>query len=99
MKAFMQGENKKVVQPDGQIIWPTGASGADEALFRRTYTFEEKLEAVRAHLESGLTAQQAMDKFGVRSKSAFFRWCTAYREGGPEALRPRRRGRPPKRRD
>ena len=94
----MQGDhNKPAALPDGQIVWPRDVS-SEGAMFRRTYTYEEKLSAVRAHVEEGMTAQQAMEQFDVRSKSAFFRWCTAYREDGPEALRPRRRGRPPKNR-
>lgn len=95
----MLGENEKKNKNETQLVWPSGAAGGEQELFRRSYTFEEKLEAVKAHIEDGLTAQQAMEKYDIRSKSAFFRWCTAYREGGPEALRPRRRGRPPKHRD
>lgn len=63
---------------------------------RNTYTYEQKLGAVREHVENGKTASIAMRMYGVTSKSAFFRWCDVYRVEGPEALRPRRRGRPPK---
>jgi transposase-like protein len=77
---------------------PLDAQGAEEALFRRTYTHEVKVASVRAHLEEGLTASQAMEKYDVRSKSAFFRWCSAYRAQGEAGLAPKRRGRPPKKR-
>lgn len=61
---------------------------------RKSYTFETKLESVRAHVEDGLTAEAAMKEWGVDSKSAFFRWCATYRAEGAEALRPKKRGRP-----
>jgi transposase len=102
VKAFMKGDistSRQTAQrkESGQSDSLRG-QGADAALYRRTYTHEIKVAAVRAHLEEGLTASQAMEKYDVRSKSAFFRWCTAYREQGEAGLAPKRRGRPPKRR-
>lgn len=63
---------------------------------RISYELEQKLAAVRSHLEGGLTSVEAMRMHGVRSKSAFFRWCAAYRDGGEDALQPKKRGRPRK---
>jgi transposase len=60
---------------------------------RKTYGYEEKLAAVQAHLEQGQPVLEAMKLADTSSKSAFFRWCSEYREGGAEALRPRKRGR------
>lgn len=53
------------------------------------YSFETKLAAVRAVVDEGLTKPEAMAKFGIASPSSFKRWLGAYREGGPEALRPK----------
>ena len=61
---------------------------------RRSYDYETKLAAVRGFLEGGLTKQEAMAKHAIASLTAFERWVKAYREGGPEALRPRPKGRP-----
>lgn len=63
---------------------------------RNLYTLETKLASVQAHVEGGLTSTEAMKKYGVKSKSAFFRWCATYREEGAEALTPKKRGRPRK---
>lgn len=63
---------------------------------RNSYDHATKLAAVRAHLEFGKTSVEAMAEYGITSKSSFFRWCAAYREGGPDALSPKKRGRPRK---
>ena len=63
---------------------------------RNSYDHETKLACVKAHVEKGMTSTAAMEAFGVTSKSSFFRWCATYREEGPEALSPKKRGRPKK---
>ena len=61
---------------------------------RTAYSFETKLAAVRAVVDEGMTKPEAMAKLGIASPSSFKRWLRAYREEGPEALRPRPKGRP-----
>ena len=58
------------------------------------YPFETKLGAVRAVVDGGMTKPEAMARFGIASPSSFKRWLKAYREEGPEALRPKPKGRP-----
>ena len=58
------------------------------------YSFETKLAAVRAVVDEGMTKPEAMARFGIASPSSFKRWLKAYREEGPEALRPKPKGRP-----
>ena len=41
-----------------------------------------------------MTKPEAMEKFGIASPSPFKKWLKAYREEGPEALRPKPKGRP-----
>ena len=53
------------------------------------YSFETKLAAVRAVVDEGMTKPEAMAKFGIASPSSLKKWLKAYREEGPEALRPR----------
>jgi transposase-like protein len=59
-----------------------------------TYSFETKLAAVRAVVDEGMTRPEAMAKFGIASPSSFKKWLKAYREEGPEALKPKPKGRP-----
>lgn len=61
---------------------------------KKTYSFETKVAAARAVVEEGLTVPEAMARFGIASTSPLRKWLKAYREEGPEALRPRPKGRP-----
>lgn len=61
---------------------------------KTVYSFETKVAAVRAVVDEGLTKPEAMARFGIASPSSFKKWLKAYREDGPEALRPRPKGRP-----
>lgn len=63
---------------------------------KSTYSFELKLAAAREVTDGGMTKPEAMAKYGIASSSSLDRWLKAYREGGPEALRPRPKGRPRK---
>ncbi|WP_235715516.1 helix-turn-helix domain-containing protein, partial [Adlercreutzia mucosicola] len=59
---------------------------------KKTYSFDTKVAAARAVADDGLTVPEAMARFGIASSSPLRKWLRAYREGGPEALRPRPRG-------
>ena len=61
---------------------------------KMTYSFETKVAAARAVADEGATVPEAMARFGIASSSPLQKWLKAYREGGPEALRPRPKGRP-----
>ena len=58
-----------------------------------TYSFETKLAAVRAVVDEGMTKPTAMARFGITSTTPLETWLRAYREGGPDALRPKPKGR------
>ena len=60
----------------------------------RTYSFETKVAAARAVVDEGMTRAEAMEKFGIASTTPLKNWMRAYRESGPEALRPKPKGRP-----
>mgnify|MGYP000869118776 CR=1 FL=1 len=73
-----------------------GAEGLlDTGRTHRRYDYETKLAAVRAVVEEGATKAQAMERFGIASRTPLDRWCEAYREVGAEAPGPRPKGRPP----
>ncbi len=60
----------------------------------RTYDYETKLAAVRAHVDDGLSATEVARRYGISTVELLAKWCRAYREGGAEALRPKPHGRP-----
>ena len=41
-----------------------------------------------------MTKTEAMARHGIASIASLERWCREYRSGGPEALRPKPKGRP-----
>lgn len=61
---------------------------------RKSYSWEDKVAAARAVCEQGVPKPEAMARFGVAGESTLDTWCRRYREGGPEALAPRPKGRP-----
>lgn len=62
----------------------------------RQYGYETKLAAARDFVDLGVTRQEVMSKYGIANLTQLKAWAKAYREGGPEALRPKSKGRPRK---
>ena len=60
----------------------------------RRYDWETKVAAARDHVENGMTKTEVMARYGIVSIAPLERWCREYRAGGPEALRPKPKGRP-----
>lgn len=73
-------------------------SGGEEAVMggngSRRYDWGTKVAAARDHVENGLTKAEVMARYGIASIAPLERWCREYRAGGPEALRPKPKGRP-----
>ena len=71
----------------------------EAALFvttHRKYGHETKVRAARAVVEGEMTKPEAMEAFGLKSKTQINDWCRLYRQGGPDALLPKPKGRPKK---
>ena len=62
----------------------------------KKYSHELKVAAARDVVERGMTLADAMAKHGIASRTPLKNWCSAYREGGPDALKPKPKGRPRK---
>lgn len=58
----------------------------------RKYTFEEKLQAAKMHIEDGIGCTTIANKFNC-GKNRILLWSKKYQEGGEEALRYETRGR------
>lgn len=62
----------------------------------RKYSHRLKVAAARDVVELGMAKSEVMSKYEIASLSPLNKWCLAYREGGPDALLPRPKGRPRK---
>lgn len=58
------------------------------------FSQETKLEAVKAHMEEGLSVREVMERFGISAKSTLRLWRVAYRTRGMAGLEPKPKGRP-----
>lgn len=70
-----------------------------EALFvtsHKEYDYGLKVAAARDVVEEGMALPDAMAKHGIASLTPLRNWRRAYREGGPDALLPKPKGRPRK---
>ena len=70
-----------------------------EALFvtsHKKYDHGLKVAAARDVVDKGMTLPEVMAKHGIASLTPLKNWCRAYREGGPDALLPKPKGRPRK---
>ena len=61
---------------------------------KRSYDWETKVAAARDHVDNDMTKTEVMAKYAIASVAPLERWCREYRTGGPEALRPKPKGRP-----
>ena len=58
-----------------------------------SYTFEFKLHVVELYLTSEISYQQLAIMVGMTNPATIVRWVDEYRSAGPEALRPKKKGR------
>ena len=69
----------------------------DEGLLRSRkndiYSFEKKLSVVELYLSSDLSYQELALKEGINSPALIGKWVNAFQIAGPDALRPRMKGR------
>lgn len=60
------------------------------------YSASIKEQAVRMHLEEGLTTREIMERLGIVSERRVTLWCENYRREGHLGLQPKPKGRPRK---
>ena len=61
---------------------------------RTKYDYETKVAAAAAVVYGGMSKPEAMVHFGIASATPLKQWCRLYRQGGPQALKPKPQGRP-----
>ena len=69
----------------------------DPGLFRsrksKTYTFAYKLHVVELYLSSEVSYQELAIQEGIRNPAQICKWVNDFQIAGPDALRPRKKGR------
>lgn len=106
VNAYLNGEggkrflaNKYGVQSSQNIMKWVNAfkSFGDEGLMRsrknKTYTFEFKLHVVELYLSTEVSYQELALSVGINNPPLITKWVNDFRIAGPDALRPKQRGR------
>ncbi len=72
-------------------------TGGEEKVFRsrkkEEYSFQFKLNVVRLYLSGEASYRELAIAEGMKEPSLICQWVNAFRDVGPEALRPRKKGR------
>ena len=73
-------------------VW--GDDGLMRSRKQQTFSFEFKLSVVELYLTTELSYQELALKVGMTNPSQITRWVNDFRVAGPDALVPRKKGRP-----
>ena len=96
-KHFLARRLAMPVQTAEKWIMKYRSNGEDAVMGakgKRSYDWETKVAAARDHVDNDMTKTEVMAKYAIASVAPLERWCREYRTGGPEALRPKPKGRP-----
>ena len=96
-KHFLARRLAMPVQTAEKWIMKYRSNGEDAVMGakgKRSYDWGTKVAAARDHVDNDMTKTEVMAKYAIASVAPLERWCREYRTGGPEALRPRPKGRP-----
>ena len=70
-----------------------GEEGLTRSSQQQVYTFEFKLHVVELYLTSELSYQELALQVGMTNPTQITKWVLDYRVAGPEALKPKKKGR------
>ena len=70
-----------------------GDKGLMRSRKRTNYSFEKKLSVVELYLSSEISYQELAIQEGITNPSMISNWVNRFRVAGPDALRPRKKGR------
>lgn len=106
VNAYMNGEGGKqflankygIKSPQDVMKWVNAfKSFGNEGLMRsrkkETYTFEFKLHVVELYLSTEVSYQELALSVGINNPPLVTKWVNDFRIAGPDALRPKRKGR------
>jgi transposase len=109
VQAYLNGKGgyvylcRKYNIPDTKILrgWIAayntfGEDGLLRSRKKQTYTFNFKLHVVELYLTTEVSCQELALQVGVNNPAMLCKWINDYRIAGPDALKPKRKGRQPK---
>ena len=70
-----------------------GESGLMRSRKKSSYSFEYKLHVIELYLSSEVSYQELALKEGISNPSMIAKWVNDFRNAGPDALRPKKKGR------
>ena len=70
-----------------------GTDGLKRSRQKKKYSFEYKLHVVELYLSSEVSYQELALQEGINSPSLLVKWVNDFRIAGPDALKPRKKGR------
>jgi len=70
-----------------------GDDGLRRSRQQQVYSFEKKLSVVELYLSSEISYQDLAIQEGIKNPQRIVDWVKRFRMGGPDALRPRKKGR------
>ena len=70
-----------------------GDEGLKRSRKKENYSFEKKLSVVELYLSSEISYQDLALQEGITNPSMIVNWVNRFRVAGPDALRPRKKGR------
>jgi len=87
-----------IPSPDKVKLWVDSYNKfGDEGLLRsrqqKKYTFEYKLHVVELYLSSEVSYQELALQEGINNPAMLVKWVNDFRIAGPDALRPKKKGR------
>lgn len=73
-----------------------GDDGIKRSRKKQTYTFDFKLHVVELYLTTEISYQNLALQLGINNPTLLTKWVNDFRIAGPDALKPKTKGRPPK---
>ena len=73
-----------------------GNKGLMRSREKKNYSFEFKMHVVELYLTTEVSYRELALSLGINNPPMIAKWVTDYRAVGPDALRPKRKGRKPK---
>ena len=87
------GPPRSVIQRWVSNYHQYGEEGLMRSKHQAVYSFEFKLHVVEFYLTSELSYQELALQVGLNNPGLITRWVNEYRAAGPEALKPKKKGR------